>query len=549
MKKVFRNILVLSVLLLTFCTPPPASKGETGSSEPLVRVKKGDTLTYSIEFYNQSEKTRFIHSFKEFMNTYPFTAAVADSTYNLVTVRVLQKNEPSSDSLATVQRGAFFEDSIEGNRKNTTAPLFNENSSVSAGTSSPWDTVTPQNGGVLRLYSPRTSLDQTLLSLILSDSAQVVSDSGFLILTDTSAVKVTIRLKDKIVNAKKRAITALDCIQQWTAFVKDYPAQGQAIFRGVQGLSDFLSGKEALIRGLNAPDQRTIQLKYDSPQQNSVERLKSPLVIAPKLFLGCYIEDIGSGETVLLPNMETYTVRKAFLDKLILKTGNDPNPVLSFSLNKYDALLCNSLNDINYIRTTLAARADLHKVATERYFIACRIPDQQLRSVVRSIVNPDALLRNYLKVEGEVIKSVGSETVNEQSVQAGPKVSSGYGAVKILFRSDDQVSKSVAEKLLADCSAKGIAASLDGREQSGYERGLVSGDYNCAVGWVAGSVVSSNNEKLRLASMWFENDINEDQRINDFKEIPLFSVNTYLCCRKNVRLYRDELRGLYLLPN
>ncbi len=546
MKRVFRNTLVLSVLLLTVCTPPPASKGEAGSSEPIVRVKKGDTLTYSIEFYNQSEKTRFIQSFKEFMKTYPFSAVVADSTYNLVTVRVLQKTEMSSDSFATIQKGFIFEDNIVGTRMSIADSNSNENPPVSDSTSSPWDTITPVNGGVVRLYSPRASLDQTLLSLLLSDEAQVVSDSGFFVFTDTSAVKITIRLKDKIVNAKKRAITALDCIQQWTSFVKEYPAQGQAMFRGVQGLNDFLSGKEALIRGLNASDQHTIQIKYDGPQQNSVERLKSPLLIVPKLFLGRYIEETGSGEKIVLPNMETYGVRKAFLDKLHLKTGNDPNPVLSFSLNKYDGLICNSLNDINYIRTTLAARADLHKIASERYFIACRIPDQQLRSVVRSIVKPDALLRNYLKVEGEVIKSVGTDTISVQSLQAGAKASGGYGAVKILFRSDDQVSKSIAEKFLADCSAKGISASLDGRDQSGYERCLVSGEYNCAVGWVAGSVLSSNNEKLRLASMWFENDLNEEQRIADSREIPLFSVNTYLCCRKNVRLYRDELRGMYL---
>jgi hypothetical protein len=546
MKRVFRSVLVSSVFLLTVCTPPPASKGEAGSSEPVVRIKKGDTLTYSIEFYDQSEKTRFIHSFKEFMNTYPFSAAVADSTYNLITVRVLQNGEMSSDSLATVQRGYIFEDNIEGNRKNSDELMTNVNSQVDSSTSSPGDTVTPPIGGIVRLYSPRGSLDQTLLSLVFSDGLDVVSNSNFFTLTDTTAVKVTIRLKDKILNAKKRAITALDCIQQWTSFVKECPAQGQAMFSGVQGLTDFLSGKEALIRGLNASDQRTIQLKYDVPQQHSVERLMSPSMVVPKLFLGRYIEEVGSGETILLPNMETYGERKAFLDRLILKTGNDPNPVLSFSLNKYDALLCNSLNDINYIRTTLATRADLHKIAAERYFIACRIPDQQLRSAVRSIVNPEALLKNYLKVEGEVIKSVGMDTVPGLTVQASSQVSSGNGSVKILFRSDDQVSKSIAEKFLADCSAKGIAASLDGREQSGYERALVSRDYNCAVGWVTGSVISNNNEKLRLASMWFENDLNEEQRIADSREIPLFSVNTYLCCRKNVRLYRDELRGMYL---
>jgi hypothetical protein len=143
-----------------------------------------------------------------------------------------------------------------------------------------------------------------------------------------------------------------------------------------------------------------------------------------------------------------------------------------------------------------------------------------------------------------VIKAVGTDSLDIQlPLSAGSK---GFGALKILFRKDDQVSKSIAEKLLADCSVKGISASLDGRDPSGYERGLVAGEYNCAVGWVSGSILSSNNERLKLAAMWFDNEINEQQRIVDLKEIPLFSVNTYLCCRKNVRLYRNELRGVYL---
>ncbi|HEX2959963.1 MAG TPA: hypothetical protein VHO70_24215 [Chitinispirillaceae bacterium] len=481
------------------------------------------------------------------MNTYPFSAVAVDSTYNLVTVRILQ-NETAPDTLASIQRGVFFEDNIEGNRKSIESQGVAENAQVDS-SNAYWDTITPVIGGVVRLYSPRTSMDQTLQSLIFCDEAYVSSDTGFFMFADSSPVKITIRLRDRIVNAKKRTITALDCIQQWTLFVKEYPAQGKAMFNGVLGLPDFLSGKEALIRGLNAPDQRTIQFKYDSPQQHNVQRLRTPFMIAPKLFLGRYTGETGNGETILLPNMETFGVRKAFLDKIILKSGNDPNPILSFSLNKYDALLCNSLGDINYVRTTLAAKADLHKVAAERYFIACRISDSGLRNAVRSIVNPASLLRNYLKVEGEVIKSVGADTAGEQTVQAVTQIFKGDGTVKILFRNDDQVSKSVAEKLLADCSAKGISASLDGRDQSGYERGLVSGDYNCAVGWVAGSVLVNNNEKLRLASMWFENDLDEESRISDSREIPLFSVNTYLCCRKNVRLYRDELRGMYVQVN
>jgi hypothetical protein len=535
----------MSVLIFSVCTPPPVSNGEVGKT-PAVTVKKGDTTTYSIEFYNQSEKNRFIHSFKEFMNTYPFSSISADSTYNLITIKILQNETmPQQDSISRVQRGFFFEDNIEGAQGVTQGQSFSVQDETKK-ESSPWDTVVPQIGGVLRLYSPRVGFDQTLLPLVVSRGNGVVSDTTFFTLADSSPVKITIRLKDRIVNARKRAITALDLIQQWTTFVKDNPAQGKAMFSGVQGLTDFVNGREALIRGFNAPDQRTIQLRYDTPQQHSLERLKTPLVMVPKLCMGNYYEESVSGETVLLPNTETFGSRKAFLDKIILKTGGDPNPVLSFSLNKYDALLLNALSDINYVRTTLSSKADLHKVASDRYFISCRIPDQQLRVLLRSIVNSESLLKNYLKVEGEVIRSVGSDTIAKLDAPILVQGTKGYGALKILFRKDDQVSKSIAEKLLADCSAKGISASLDGRDPSGYERGLVSGEYNCAVGWVGGSIVSNRNEQLQLASMWFENETDEVLRISDSREIPLFSVDTYLCTRKNVRLYKDELMGVYL---
>lgn len=547
MRKTIPYFLLVTALVVSVCTPPPVSKGEAGKAAPSI-IKRGDTTTYSIEFYNQSEKSRFLHSFKEFMNTYPFSAMAADSTYSLIRIRIVHDEAmPRGDSITSVQRGFFFEDNIDGGRELADNLLPADDSVVQPPLFSPWDTIVPPIGGVIRLYSPRAGFDQTLLPLVLLKEDTVFSDTSYFFFTDTSPVKITIRLKDRIVNGRRRAISALDLIQQWTSFIKDNPAQGLAMFRGVQGLTDFINGREALIRGFNAPDQRTVQLRYETAQQHAVERLNTPLIMVPKLLLGNYYEDMVSGETVLLPNTETFSTRKAFLDKIILKTSGDPNPVLSFSLNKYDALLLNALNDINYVRTTLSMKADLHKVASDRYFISCRIPDPQLRGTVRSIVNAESLLKNYLKVEGEVIKAVGTDTIDLQNMPVLPPQSARVsGTVKILFRKDDQVSKSIAEKLMADCSAKGISAALDGRDPSGYERGLVSGEYNCAVGWVSGSVVSNSNEKLLLASMWFDNETDETLRITGLREIPLFSVNTYLCCRKNIRLYRDELSGVFL---
>ena len=49
----------------------------------------------------------------------------------------------------------------------------------------------------------------------------------------------------------------------------------------------------------------------------------------------------------------------------------DPNPILSFSLNKYDAVVLTSINDLEYARRNLTQNASLQEIPGERYFLAC----------------------------------------------------------------------------------------------------------------------------------------------------------------------------------
>jgi hypothetical protein len=106
-----------------------------------------------IEFYKQSKRA-FSHSFKEFKKYIPFSAMAADSTYSLIRIRIVHDEAmPRGDSITSVQRGFFFEDNIDGGRELADNLLPADDSVVQPPPFSPWDTIVPPIGGVIRLYS------------------------------------------------------------------------------------------------------------------------------------------------------------------------------------------------------------------------------------------------------------------------------------------------------------------------------------------------------------------------------------------------------------
>ena len=106
---------------------------------------------------------------------------------------------------------------------------------------------------------------------------------------------------------------------------------------------------------------------------------------------------------------------KPFLEKIVLCTGGDPNPILSFSLNKYDAVVLTSINDLEYARRNLTQNASLQEIPGERYFLACASEDEGFRAFLNKQINKADMLRNVAKAEGATINSVVMD--NLESVQ------------------------------------------------------------------------------------------------------------------------------------
>lgn len=553
-------LLILSVLsALIGCTPPSTvvkTPPQKESSYP-VMVEKNDTLSYIVEFPDEKKRMEFVESFENFMRNYPYAGILKSMDNKFVHIKVHPTDSMEivlPESLTIIKQPQFTESLIESHTDSITDSLIAET-----------DTFLPEFGGSVRLYTSRSSITSpfslltsgypfsqedttdTILNNIVSDDSISGVKPVFEIVSP-SARRVILKLRKGLKNANGRSLSALDVINAWTGFVKAHPVEGLALFRHVDGIKEFIQGNEAIIKGFGATDQETVILKMVQQDNEAVERLKTHRLLVQSLKLGVYyIEKTNDREQYLLSNPPLQG-KKAFLEQMTLYTGGDDNPILSFSLNKYDAVTVFTVNDLSYAKTNLIDNASLVALPSERYFISCPVSDIEIRKYISSNINPSDILSSFVKEEGSVISRI-CDTVHENlqntatELQKIPYVSK---PLKILYRSDDRTSRIIAEKLLADLSADQIPSKLVGADISGYEKSIASGNCDIIVGWISQSVISDRSEQLRLAAIWFNDETDEQVRIREYREIPLFELNRYLLVRKNINLYKESITGIYI---
>ena len=259
----------------------------------------------------------------------------------------------------------------------------------------------------------------------------------------------------------------------------------------------------------------------------------------------------GENELLLIANTASGK-RRALLDTLVVSVHEDRNPILSFSLKKYDAITLTAQSDVSYAQSTLEKLATLQVISNDRYFIACAVEDEAVRRFIAAHCSSgDDLLRLSVKGSGKPIAMIGTDSAALQT-DFGDGGSTFPPAVspeplRILFRKDDAVSCVVAEKLLADLSTAGMRCVLTGEGATEYERVLVERNYGCAVGWVPREVLADEAERLRMATLWFQDNGDENDRIAKHAEIPLFAIDRYLLLRRPAGLFHGRVDGLYAL--
>jgi hypothetical protein len=534
---------ILALIVSESTTPVVVKKTvvETIPERPIVIIH-GDTLVYQIAFIDKAERERFIYSFNRFLKESSFSAERFDSAGVFTVLRI----GPAAQGQAALPGTTAVADSGQSRDTGTFASIFQEPAAVQE------DTATPPFGGSLRLYTPRASLDYPLSALVdaYPFAERIGNDSlrGYFRVANVSPASLTLQLAGKITAGNGKTVTVLDIIDTWTRYIRERPAEGVALFPECQGIAEFTRGREAVVRGFVAADNTTIRLKFGRPDPVAVDRLRTCRTLPAPFGLGRYAVKLSrENEDVLAPNRAA-AAAKPFVNEILVRRGGDPNPILSYSLGRYDAMLLWSAADIDYARRNLLKNGTCSLVGRDRYFIALQLDDASLRAAIRSSLNIVELMNKFVKPEGALIAAIESDApvVAAPADKALPGRGEQAEPVKILYLKGDAISKSIAERLLSSISQSGIKALLMPADRHPYEAALVDRMQGCFVGWAPQTVLTDTSEKLRLAAMFFNNERDEAQRIASVMEIPLFSIDWYLLAQEKVGLFQGKLGGIYV---
>jgi hypothetical protein len=540
MKNPVYTALVSLVLLLVSCGKQVTKQTVViQKGHEIVSMERKDTLGYVISFYDTTERGKFVRSFEHLVKTYPFRRDT------LVNDRFFSLTLPPPPPVETPKPRPVVSETLAAIPQPSAAAA---------------QEIAPRMGGSVTIYSQREFLDQAMTGLVSSypfpqnicgGESMPKDNQGFLDMKAVSDRQIDLTLRDNIVSSTGQALSAFDLVNAWTAFVKKSPAEGYALFRYVKGLDGFVAGREAIISGFVVADEKTVSLKFDKPDPNAVNRLCTRRLLPAALKTGLYFsKGDNQGSVRLLPNPRSVS-RKAYLNSCTIRLGKDANPFLSFSLNRYDAITLLSIKDLDYARQKNTDKSSLTVLSDDRYFLSCAIPAKDIRGFVRKLVDPRDILVNFVKADGAPLSMLESESGAMQPDQGVgqpvlPLSVPQPGPLSVLFRSDDPVSVIVANKILADFSRAGLQCILKGAGSEGYEASLIRRDYGIAVGWVPKAVLTDQSERLRLATQWFCDATDERSRIDESREIPLFSVKQYLLCKKRIGFGGDVLEGIFV---
>jgi hypothetical protein len=543
--KALCSVFVIFIVAFFGCNPPVVVKQpvvETVPERPIVIIH-GDTLVYKIAFADSAERERFIYSFNRFLKETSFLAERFDSAGIYTVLHIAPAGAGQAFAPGTLNTAATGQvlDTSTG-----FGSLFQE------AAISPEDTVMPPLGGAIRLYTPRAFLDYPLSALVEAYpfSERIGNDSlnGYLRVTDISAASFTLQLAQKITSGTGKTMTVLDLVDGWTRYTRERPGEGFSLFPLCQGIADFIKGREAVVRGFVAVDNATIKIKLAKPDPVALDRLRTGRTLPAAFGLGRYaVKQTREGEDVLAPNRSAVGP-KPFVNELLVRRGGDPNPMVSFSLGRYDAVLLWNAPDLDYARRNVLKNGTCGLVGRDRYFIAVLLDDQALRAAVRSSLSIAELMNKFVKPEGALIAAIESDSIAGAAMERGAalEMSEQVDPVRVLYVKDDPASKIIAERLLSSVTQKGLKAMLMPADRHAYEAALVDKTPGCYVGWTPETVLTDTSEKLRFETLYWNGDRDEAQRIATDREIPLFSVDWYLLAKDKVGLHKGRLGGIYV---
>ncbi len=521
-------------------SPPPQ---QTHKSITITKKQKKDTLSYIVEFQDSLKRQQFAAGIERLLKGFPPELASDSAKNKAVKIQII-KPEPAATApgpsliadTTAIQRG-----SPDAVKTEPLAPVF---------------------GGTVKVYMQRGFIDQDIGPLLSpfpfdtrscngKDSSRC---AGYLTIQNVADNGISLSMAQPIQNAAGRPVSVFDLVTGWTDFVKKHPAEARCLFRHVNGVEQFISGNEAVITGFQIVDDKTTVLQLTQSDPYAARRLCTPRLFPFAFKMGPYfIKSEKNNALACAPNAG-YPLGKPYLNACEIKSGIDNNPFLSYSLHRYDMMTIFFQKDLDYARHMAPDKSKLSVFSEDRYFLSLAMPSVEIRRFINRMIDKKDMLDNYIKAEGSSLKYVEFEDSSAgNSPPAAPSAKNSLSIaptsttpISILFRKDDPVSTLIAEKLVADLSHAGLSCVMKSSSGEDYERALVRRDYGIAIGWAPESIISDPSERLRLGTMWFNDEYKEQVRIDNAQEIPLFSIKTYLLSSKKIFFTENGLAGMFV---
>lgn len=424
---------------------------------------------------------------------------------------------------------------------------------------SPVSAKTPAFGGSIKLYTQRAFIDDNIERMLSTNpfdkksctGSDTLAPAGYVSVKNIADKGVMLSLAPSIQEGDGRIVSAFDIVTGWSDYAKKHPAESVALFRFVAGVRQFVDGREGVITGFQIVDDKTIVVQFNQTDPNGLTRFCTARLMPPSFKLGPYFIKAEKNNVITLSPNVHFPLGRPYLNACEIKLGGDPNPVLSYSMRRFDAMTIFSLKDLDYARHLPADQSTVVSLAEDRYFLSLATPLAEVRQFIRRMIDARDILNNYVKAEGKPLKYIETDSLVEDSAFSARK--SGLSAapssppmLSILYRKDDPASGLIAEKLLAELSRAGLSCALKGCLSEDYERGLIGRDFAVAVGWAPSRVLDDPSERLRLSALWFNDEAKEALRIESAQEIPLFTVKTYLLTNKKIVVPQSGLAGMFV---
>lgn len=521
---------------LTVVSVPPVTPD---SQPPVVSMERGDTLNYIVALPDRQHRSQFLAAFEAFIERYPYAPVQRDSMADYVLVRMAPPaqagQEAGSDDSLSDTAGALpdeqtFAEQVVAQAQQTPAqPTFGGTVTMYAD-----DEEAAEWLGVLTQADPFTPRDSTDAATRLIDVRQA------------GARRLQLTLTPEFARVAGRQVSSFELVEKWTAFARQHPAEAYAMFRHVKGMGAFLKGQEAVIPGFGVSGSDAVSMVLDVEDAEAITRLSTDQLVPPSLRMGWY--SIG-------PAVQGVTTLKAlrraeggppFLEQVRVALGRDRNALVSFSLRKYDCMVLTFRDDIEYSRKNLLTSARMLNMRPEAYFLSVNAASADERRALRALVNPQQILQSAVKAEGSVIGRL-------ESVQQPGQLSQAVGAPParcvIVYRKADLVAGRISARLVTDLSRGKVACEVKGLDLLEFERALLGRQYTIAIGSVSSHPVAERTDQLWLASVWFQDRLDESARIDEGYEVPLFALQRYFLCRDNLDFAGGTLAGMYLVQD